>query len=413
MQQDLKYTGRIRVGAGLLAGFFLTTVTSAFCGSSDIPTETWAVESVQKSMEKMRESKNYQDAQVLALKAKKQIDQQQEELNAFMHQEYPPNQDPTGNKDLPPVGSEYDLIISESVPLETLRTYAQTIDTLRHEKGIAVRMVMRGFVDGMQKIRPTIDFINSVISMDPHSKVTDGAKQYAVKVDIDPERSMEVNQVPALAKKEGDCFVYGDSSLEDLISRLEGGKCNEVAGKTEAIQEKNAIEEIKEAAGRVDTDKLQQQMREGVKASLHQLPGQGMLPASRQDETRKIYPEAVLDFDVPDPDYPEEILYPKGFRFNPLDFSHAQFKVMMFAGDRPEEVQFVNKWVEASGQLPAGFTLLALGGDYDQLVNDMGRAVFSGIRFADQGWCHATPCLMSVTQGNNWVDVREFVVPGR
>lgn len=269
---------------------------------------------------------------------------------------------------------------------------------------------MRGFVGGMARIKPTIDFIREIITVHPAASPLDNPETYVAQVDIDPEKTLKITKVPALADQEKNCVVYGDSALDDLISRLKGSKCDESAGRTEKIVERDALAEIQEAAAKVDTAQIRENVRKRLEVSLENLPGQGILPPCGQADSRKIVPEAVLDFDVPDPERPGEVLYPKGYRFNPLDYGAGSMKAFMFAGDRPEEVAFVHRWINGSGELPASFTLLALGGDYHQLVGQMGRTVYSGIQFVEQGWCQATPCLMTITPGDNWIRVEEFVV---
>ena len=55
------------------------------------------------------------------------------------------------------------VFISQSVPLSTLRSYASDIDNSGEEN---VVMVMRGFVGGMKKMKPTMTFISRIISKD-------------------------------------------------------------------------------------------------------------------------------------------------------------------------------------------------------------------------------------------------------
>ena len=390
-----------------MAAILLLAYAAPAFSQSEITPEGWATDLVQESIRKMQQSEHYKDAQELAKRSKSSVDRRQGDLTDFLGAEHP---QPDQEDQLMAVVAEYDLFISSSLPLSTLRTYARDIDRLRREEGIAVRMVMRGFVDGMAMIKPTIEFITSIIAINPDASLLDSPDTYAVQIDIDPEKTLSVDQVPALSSKQGSCFVYGDSAICDLISRFKEKKCEEIVGHTEKIVERNAIEELKEAAAKVDTAQIQENIKRNMEASLKNLPGQGILPPCEMAETRKILPEAVLDFDVPDAEHPGEILYPKGFRFNPLDYGQVHMKAFMFAGDRPEEVTFVEHWINDSGQMPASFTLLVLGGDYYHLVDQMGRAVYSGIQFANQGWCQATPCLITVAPGNNWIDVQEFAV---
>ncbi|MFA7463823.1 MAG: type-F conjugative transfer system pilin assembly protein TrbC [Syntrophales bacterium] len=59
---------------------------------------------------------------------------------------------------LPPDERIY-ILVSSSVPLQTLRSYAHDVDRLRDGN---IVIILRGFIRGMKKIKPTLDFIQAV-----------------------------------------------------------------------------------------------------------------------------------------------------------------------------------------------------------------------------------------------------------
>ena len=102
---------------------------------------------------------------------------------------------------------------------------------------------MRGFIEGMTKIQPTISFIGSVLQRDPSCNPLEGeCEMLPVALVIDPLlfRRYGIDRVPAVVYargvkaedsglSEGDTknttiaehhTVYGDASLEYLIEKI-------------------------------------------------------------------------------------------------------------------------------------------------------------------------------------------------
>jgi len=123
------------------------------------------------------------------------------------------------------------LFVSSSVPLNTLRNYAAMIDRVRAGEII---MVLRGFVGGMKKIRPTMEFIGEVIKKDPACDLAkEKCDSYQVNIQVDPQlfQRFAIEEVPALAylpsnvdKAEGKqadpIIINGDASLDYLLERI-------------------------------------------------------------------------------------------------------------------------------------------------------------------------------------------------
>ncbi len=129
------------------------------------------------------------------------------------------------------------LFVSSSMPLGAVRAYAASMARLHNPK---VMMVMRGFVDGMTKLQPTIDFVGSILKEDTACSFIDGeCRMRPVNLVVDPLlfRRYGIDRVPTVvyvrglrstdgALSEGDVnntgvtdsyTVSGDASLEYVL----------------------------------------------------------------------------------------------------------------------------------------------------------------------------------------------------
>lgn len=147
-----------------------------------------------------------------------------------------------GEQHLPPEtasnSAQLYLFVSSSVPLTTLRNYAAMIDRARAGQVI---MVLRGFVGGMKKIRPTMEFIGEILKKDPACDLlrekypARGHKcdSYQVNIQVDPLlfQRFAIEEVPALAylpvsendtegKQTEPLIVNGDAGLDYLLERI-------------------------------------------------------------------------------------------------------------------------------------------------------------------------------------------------
>lgn len=122
------------------------------------------------------------------------------------------------------------LFVSSSMPVETLRTYAADLARLKSPR---IVMVLRGFVGGARKIRPTASFIADVLKAD--ADCDPGGEQCAmvdVPFIVDPLlfRRAGIGQVPALGwlrgEKEEPLVVCGDARIGYLLEVLEREAAN-------------------------------------------------------------------------------------------------------------------------------------------------------------------------------------------
>ncbi len=93
------------------------------------------------------------------------------------------------------------IFISSSVPKETLQNYARDLDALGEPK---ISLVIRGFVGGMTKVRPTLEFLKGVLFKDGNCD-SDKCEAYRAPVLIDPLlfRHYEIEAVPAIVYSKG------------------------------------------------------------------------------------------------------------------------------------------------------------------------------------------------------------------
>jgi type-F conjugative transfer system pilin assembly protein TrbC len=92
------------------------------------------------------------------------------------------------------------ILISSSIPLQTIRNYVRDVAALADPN---ILIVMRGFVNGMKKIKPTLEFIRKAVSVDPGCDfLRNKCEVHAAGIQIDPLifRRYGADAVPA--------FVY-------------------------------------------------------------------------------------------------------------------------------------------------------------------------------------------------------------
>lgn len=102
------------------------------------------------------------------------------------------------------------IFVSSSVPKDTLRNYARDIDRLGQPR---MSIVMRGFVSGMTKVRPTLEFLRRVLFKDENCD-SDKCEAYHAPVLIDPLlfRRYAIEAVPAIV------YVRGVRVMDSTVS---------------------------------------------------------------------------------------------------------------------------------------------------------------------------------------------------
>jgi len=109
-------------------------------------------------------------------------------------------------------GDRLYIFISSSLPTDTLRAYVQDLNDLGEPN---ITLVLRGFVGGMKKVKPTLDFIEGLVKQDPACDGSEPCAYYRANIDIDPLafRYFGIKRVPAVAFINNVRLVNGDDSI--------------------------------------------------------------------------------------------------------------------------------------------------------------------------------------------------------
>lgn len=127
-------------------------------------------------------------------------------------------------------GGRIYIMISQSVPLNVIRTYAKVIS----ETKINAIFVMRGFVESGHKLMPTFEYIWSILKKDPSCSISMGSSPcplYDAGVIIDPRlfTTYNIQEVPAIVyvetqdenvSNENVYVVYGDVALDYALDKI-------------------------------------------------------------------------------------------------------------------------------------------------------------------------------------------------
>lgn len=172
-------------------------------------------------------------------------------------------------------------------------------------------------------------------------------------------------------------------------------------GRVFPIAERDALAEIEERAGQVDWKALPQRERPAdyrPATLVH-------LPRVARGRTFLVDMAHTLDFDVPDGR--GGILYPKGFRFNPLEHVPFNQTLVVLDGDDPEQLA----WLRGYGPAREPGTMILLsGGSYREIGAALGRAVFyADRRIIERFRLAAVPSL--VARKGHMMEVTEIALP--
>ncbi|WP_020678142.1 hypothetical protein [Geopsychrobacter electrodiphilus] len=138
-------------------------------------------------------------------------------------------------------------------------------------------------------------------------------------------------------------------------------------GKTYPVKERDALAEIQERAAQVNwKSKLDKIRPEGFRPT-----GLPVLPRAVEDRSFLVDMTYTLEFDIPDGK--GGILYPKGYRFNPLEYLPFGQTLVVFDGDDPLQIV----WLKTSGVLTKPNTMLLLsGGSFVDVGKGLKRPVY-------------------------------------
>jgi len=160
------------------------------------------------------------------------------------------------------------------------------------------------------------------------------------------------------------------SALLVLIPVLASARLLGTAGATFSFAEKDALTEIGEKAKKVDWERAFARLR---KQGEHPMPlNVPKLPRVAEARSRQVDMTYTLDVDIPDPRHVDQILYPKGFAFNVLQYMTLPGAVIFVdASDRLQR-----NWLKTYpvARDPLAMILLT-GGDFGAVEKLLDRPV--------------------------------------
>jgi conjugal transfer pilus assembly protein TraW len=142
-------------------------------------------------------------------------------------------------------------------------------------------------------------------------------------------------------------------------------------GKTYPIREKDAITEMQAAAAKVNWKKILSP--ESKEKKLRNFKPKGLVTLPQTKATRSYVADMSYTLTVDVPDNKGGILYPKGYTFNPLDYTRYDGTIVVIDGTKKKQVE----WFEKSGyKNKLGTKILITSGSYYDLSNRFNQSVF-------------------------------------
>ena len=155
------------------------------------------------------------------------------------------------------------------------------------------------------------------------------------------------------------------------LAGVAGGEDLGVFGSTYPLAEPDALEEIQARAKEVDwgaffNDKKMKHLVESYKPA-------NLKPLPRAKRGRKFTVDMTATLDQEIPDGKGGTLYPRGYRFNPLEYVSLPNTLVVINGEDPEQV----RWFKSSRYYRDVSVLLLLSdGAYQRVSEELKRAVY-------------------------------------
>lgn len=138
------------------------------------------------------------------------------------------------------------------------------------------------------------------------------------------------------------------------------------------IVERDMMEVIKERASKVDWGAMVDKSKKEITENIGKVDKP--LPKALDNSTYYIDLTTILDHDINirDKSGKPKVLYPKGFKFNPLDYTSSTSKFVIFDATRKEEVEwYKSKYANIANAMP----IITKGSAYN-FAKDMHREVY-------------------------------------
>lgn len=180
-------------------------------------------------------------------------------------------------------------------------------------------------------------------------------------------------------------------------------------GETKDFAERDMIELIQEFIknNREEIEKKAYDIREQSKKNVKNYKPKGLKPLQPALEDRMFYPDLTYTLDQDIKNVSGEILYKKGFKFNPADYVKLPYAMVVIDGTNEKEVE----WFEKSGFADqVAYRLLLSDGNYYDLNQRLKQEVFYlNPQIKDRFKIEKTPSI--IKQIHNKIQVQEICIP--
>jgi len=260
-----RYFNKIGLLVGV-AGFIFLISTAKAADISDINDLLNRADKEQIAVPDIKSNQNAKETARIFNSESYQI-KLQEQINKLKNQLYPDsklsNQIPISRNDNNQnaylmADERIYLFVSSSMPMSILKSYAGDLDKLRDPNII---MVIRGFVNGVKYMKPTLEFISGIqtkdINCDPmHEK----CKAYQVNIFIDPMMFSQyaIQSVPAIVYARG--VRLTDSQIDQNASQNTASEDYTVSGD---VSFEYALDIIAKASASSQIDNILIKLRRG------------------------------------------------------------------------------------------------------------------------------------------------------
>jgi len=176
------------------------------------------------------------------------------------------------------------------------------------------------------------------------------------------------------------------------------GRC----GAVYPIAERDALEEIHARARQVDWNKILDREKAKAKIKAWRPPNLVALPVAKNERTFNVDMTYATEFDVPDGK--GKILYPKGYRFNPMEYLFLPNIIVVIDGTDPRQVDWFQRSVFAPD---VRVMLLIVRGAWAELTQKLKRPVFyANKKIVDRLGLVAVPC--TAMQRGTLMEIHEY-----
>ena len=173
-------------------------------------------------------------------------------------------------------------------------------------------------------------------------------------------------------------------------------------GRVYPIAEKDCLVEIREKAKKLDWNKIKEESIE--KAKNYKPENLVKLPNATQDRTFLVDMSYTLENDIPDRD--GKILYPKGYRFNPLEYINYPIQLVVIDGSDSDQVAWFQNSPYAKDYR---VRLLITDGYHVELRKKLKRPVYYAHRLiVERLQLDKLPCI--VIQKGVHMEVKEIAI---